>query len=38
MVCKWISHAARIAEKHYLQVRDEYFDLAAAESEACKMR
>jgi integrase len=29
VVCKWIGHAAKIAEKHYLQVRDEYFDLAA---------
>jgi hypothetical protein len=29
VVCKWMGHAAKIAEKHYLQVRDEYFDLAA---------
>jgi integrase len=37
VVCKWIGHAAKIAEKHYLQVRDEYFDLAAggaADSDA----
>lgn len=29
VVCKWIGHAAKIAEKHYLQVRDEYFEMAA---------
>jgi len=37
VVCKWIGHAAKNAEKHYLQVRDEYFDLAsvgAAKSDA----
>ena len=25
VVCKWVGHNARIAEKHYLTVRDEYF-------------
>jgi integrase len=30
VVCKWVGHNARIAEKHYLTVRDEYFDMAAA--------
>jgi integrase len=30
VVCKWVGHNARIAEKHYLTVRDEYFDMAAS--------
>jgi len=29
VVCKWIGHAAKIAEKHYLQVTDDHFERAA---------
>jgi len=29
VVCKWLGHAAGIAQKHYLQVREEYFQQAA---------
>jgi integrase len=34
IVCKWIGHAAAIAQKHYLQVRDEDFDRAADPNSA----
>ena len=29
MVCAWIGNSARVAAKHYLQVREEDFDRAA---------
>ncbi len=29
VVCKWVGHAARIAQKHYLQVTDDHFERAA---------
>ena len=34
VVCSWIGHTAAIAQKHYLQVRDEDFDRAADPNSA----
>jgi integrase len=37
VVCDWIGNTQAVANKHYLQVRDEYFDMAAgrdADSDA----
>ena len=31
VVCAWIGNTARIAAKHYLQVTEDYFTLAARE-------
>jgi integrase len=34
VVCRWMGHAALIAQKHYLQVTDQDFDLAADPNSA----
>src|SRR5207245_11543855 len=34
VVCSWIGHAAAIAQKHYLQVTEEHFALAADPNSA----
>jgi hypothetical protein len=36
VVCAWVGHAAAIAQKQYLQVRDEDFERAAADPSGAK--